>query len=164
MRILSLFIIGFFTIISFAQENNVATEKGIILTKKDSTQTSFLKEHKRIKVKLLNGKVFVGKFTIVDDKTINIRENIISLDSISKIKRRSVVAAIMSPIIIYYGSVFIGLGILFLASQTYSELGIAFSAIGAPLILIPSISEKHWSSKWKYSIGENPKIKIIKTD
>ena len=33
MRILSLFIIGFFTIISFAQENNVAPEKNATIDK-----------------------------------------------------------------------------------------------------------------------------------
>lgn len=140
----------------FSQNIETIEEKGIILRRKDSSETTFLKENKRIKVKLLNGKVHVGKFIIVNDSTISIRNNEISLDSIAKIKRRSVFNTIITPIIIYYGVTFTGIGILLIATQTYAEVGVVFSAIGLPMLIGPITSESHRPLKWKYSIGNKP--------
>lgn len=140
----------------FSQEQGIAEEKGVILQRKDSSATTFLKENKRIKVKLLNGKVHVGKFIIVNDSTISIRNNEISLDSIAKIKRRSVFNTIITPIIIYYGVTFTGVGILLIATQTFTEVGVVFTAIGLPMLIGPITSESHRPLKWKYSIGNKP--------
>lgn len=140
----------------FSQEQEITQEKGVILQRKDSSSTTFLKENKRIKVKLLNGKVHVGKFIIANDSTISIRNNEISLDSIAKIKRRSVFNTIITPIIIYYGVSFTGIGILLIATQTYAEVGVIFSAIGIPMLIGPLTSESHRPSKWNYSIGSKP--------
>lgn len=147
------------TFVSYSQEQEIAAEKGILITKKDSSSTLFLKENKRIKVKLLDGKVYVGKLVLIDDKTFSIRGTVISLDSVAKIKRRSVVATIFTPIIIYFGSLILFAGILIAVIYEPAIGGIIISGIGLSTVLTASISQGHIYKKWNYSIGTNPKNK-----
>ena len=149
------------TFVSYSQEQEIAAEKGILVTKKDSSSTLFLKENKRIKVKLLDGKVYVGKFQIINDSTFSIRDNIISLDSIAKIKRRSLVSSIFSPVVIVYGIGLVSLGVVGIAYGGYVIILGALILPGLPMVLVPLISENHRPQKWNYSIGTNPKNKKL---
>jgi small nuclear ribonucleoprotein (snRNP)-like protein len=147
------------TLSSFSQEQEILEKKGIILTKKGSSSTVFLPENKRIKVKLVNGAVFVGRLKIIDDKTFSIKDNVISLGSIVKIKKRTVVATIIAPIIVYLGAGFVAGGILVVAlGETYG-IGYFISAIGITGIIAPLATNGHRVERWSYSIGENPKNK-----
>lgn len=154
------FLFTFFLISSFV----FCQEKGIVLMKKDSSSTEFLQENKRIKVKLANSKTYYGRFKIENDSTFSIKGNIISLDSIVKIKRRSMTATILSPIIIVYGTAFTVAGVVLVASTlTYGALfGSGLIFCGIPMVLIPAISSNHSPDKWNYSIGPNPKIETPK--
>jgi len=73
----------FSTTVLFSQE------QGIVLEKKNSERINFLKENKRIKVITANGSIFYGRFSIVDENTIAINNSTIALDSVVKIKRKS---------------------------------------------------------------------------
>lgn len=139
----------------FATTNSFCQEKGILVTKKDSSATVFLKENKRIKVKLADNKTFFGRLRIENDSTFSINGNSISIDSIVKIKRKSLALTILNPLIIYYGAGFIGVGLL-LATYGYTEIGILFFGGGTAMVLTPLISNKHPSNNWAYKIVENP--------
>jgi hypothetical protein len=152
-----LLLVFLFSIHSYSQGQEIVEEKGVVLEKRNSATTAFLPENKRIKVKLLNGDVIAGKFKIVDDNTIVIREHFISLDSIAKIKRRSLISAIFSPLIIAYGVAFITVGVIGITVGGYAVLAAVLIPYGIPMVLIPVISENHRPQKWKYSIRTNPK-------
>ena len=62
-------------------------QKGILFTKKDNQKTKIIYENKRIKITLNNDLVLKGKFTIVNDSTIAIKDTLISLSSVVKIKK-----------------------------------------------------------------------------
>ncbi|MEI7509579.1 MAG: hypothetical protein WCJ62_08960, partial [Flavobacterium sp.] len=55
--------------------------KGIILNDKKTGEVEFLKENKRIKIVTNDGNHFTGRFKIIDDKTIEIDDENILLDS-----------------------------------------------------------------------------------
>ena len=138
-----------------------AQEKGVVLKDKKSNHLEFLKENKRIKLKIKDGKVYVGKFSIVDDKSILIDGTTITLDSVVKIKRRSLVSAIVSPIIITLGVTFVFVGVAGALSGGYGIFLVAFIPPGIPMILVPLISNNHQSEKWEYSIDTNLNVKKI---
>lgn len=145
----------------FTTTTSFCQEKAILITKKDSSTTVFLKENKRIKVKLANNKTFFGRLKIENDSTFSINGNSISLDSIVNIKRKSLALTIINPLIIYYGVSFTGVGIV-LAIYGYTEIGILIFGGGTAMILTPLISDKHPSNNWTYKIVENPLNKLKK--
>ena len=139
--------------------NSFCQEKGILVTKKnDSSGAVFLKENKRIKVKLANNETFFGRFKIENDNTVSIKGNSISLDSIVKIKRKSLAFTILTPFIIYVGLGVMGIGLL-VAIFNSTELGVAVFGLGTSMVVVPLISNRHPSDNWSYSISENPNNK-----
>jgi small nuclear ribonucleoprotein (snRNP)-like protein len=136
-------------------------ERGVVLKAKASNRSVFLSEHKRIKLKTKDGKVFVGKFTIVDDHTIMIKDTPIALDSIVKIKRRSLVSSIGSPIVFAVGATLVITGIAGAVSGGYAVVLVVLIPPGIPMVLLPAISNNHKPQTWEYSIDTNPKLKKI---
>ena len=139
--------------------NSFCQEKGILVTKKnDSSGAVFLKENKRIKVKLANNKTFFGRFKIESDSTFSIRGNSISLDSIVKIKRKSLALTIATPVIVYAGFNVTVVGVV-VALFLSPPLGALTTVVGTSMIVVPLVSNKHPSNSWAYSIIENPNNK-----
>lgn len=136
-------------------------EKGILLTKKDSSATVFLKENKRVKVVLSNNKSLFGRLKIENDSTISIKGTPVSLDSIVKIKRKSLAITILTPFIVYAGITVFTVGLYVIVLNSY-PIGALVSGTGISMILIPLISDKHPPNKWNYSISENPKSMVKK--
>lgn len=134
-------------------------ERGIVLKSKTTDRTAFLPEHKRIKLKTKDGTVLVGKFTIVDDHTIQIKDTPVVLDSIVKIKRRSLVSSIGSPFVFVTGALMVTVGIAGAAAGGYAVLLVVFIPPGVPMVLLPVISNNHEPEKWEYVIDTNPKLK-----
>ena len=134
-------------------------ERGIVLKEKATERTAFLPEHKRIKLKTKEGKVVVGKFTIVDENTILLKGTEIELDAIVKLKRRSLMSAIGSPLVVISGAAFVLVGVAGAFSGGYGVLLLVFIPPGIPMILAPLISNNHVPEKWEYSIDTNPKLK-----
>lgn len=152
MKIIIYFFFLFFPIVAIFSQ-----DQGILLEKKNSETTDFLKEHKRIKVITSNGNHFYGRFLIVDDHTIRIDNSIIPLDSIVKIKRKSLTSSILSPIVPVIGVIFILGGTAVAATEGSGAIagtGLVFS--GFTMTLASLISNKHKKEKWDYKIGTNP--------
>ena len=137
-----------FTFISFAQ-NNV-----LIIQKIDSERFIEIKENKRIKVQTKDGQKMFGRFTVIDSASIMIREKIILLDDIVKLKRKSLTSTIVNPILIVYGSTFIIVGATIIGGTGLLDafFGGTLIVMGTPLILVPLISNRHSSKTWKYSV------------
>lgn len=134
-------------------------ERGIVLKSKTSDRTAYLPEHKRIKLKTKDGTVLVGKFTIVDDHTIMIKDTPVVLGSIVKIKRRSLVSSIGSPIVFVTGVLMVTAGVAGVAAGGYGVFLVVFIPPGVPMVLLPVISNNHDPEKWEYSIDTNPELK-----
>lgn len=135
-----------------------AQEKGILLKKKDVEKTDYLVEHKRIKVVTTDDRSFFGRFTIVDDNTISINSTLIPLSSIAKIKRKSLVSTITSPLVCIVGVYLVlgGTAVVAIGGRSFALLGVGFISSGFALPMIALISNKHPKNQWEYTIGEIP--------
>jgi hypothetical protein len=132
---------------------NVQAQKGIKLTYKENQKTTFLAENRRIKVFTINGKSKAGKFRILDENTIIIKNDTLALDSLVKIRRASTFSAIASPIAIYFGGSAIIGAVAGAAAGGYGLLAtIVLLPPGLPLFIIPLTANKHNRNKWKYEI------------
>ena len=72
-----------------------AQNKGINLIIKKSNDTTFIKENKRIKIITIDRKCFAGKFTVLNDSTICIKDRNFSIETITKIKKASTFSGIL---------------------------------------------------------------------
>ena len=133
--------------VSFAQN------KGINLIKNASNDTTFIKEDRRIKVTTTDKKAIAGKFTVLNDSTISIKNKIIPIDSIISIRKASTFSAIASPISIVIGGALLVGGMVGLAAGGYGLLvTAAFLPPGLPLFIVPFTANKHPIKKWTYEI------------
>lgn len=139
-------------IFCFAFTIGFAQNKGINLIKKTSNDTTFLKENRRIKVKTTDGKSIAGKFSIVNSSEIQIKGQVIAIDSIVSIKKASTFSAIARPISITFGAVFILAAVGGVASGGYAVLLGVFILPGLPLFIVPFTTNKHPVEKWTYEI------------
>ena len=127
-------------------------QKGILFTKKDNQKTKIIYENKRIKITLNNDLVLKGKFTIVNDSTIAIKDTLISLSSVVKIKKETKFEQIITPISLAYGGTLTIVGVAGLAAGGWSVLLGVFIPIGAPFIIIPLSKSNNSCLKWDYQI------------
>lgn len=131
----------------------LAQNKGINLVNNKSSDTTFLKENRRIKVKTTDGKSIAGKFTIIDDSEINIKGKIIEIDSIVSIRKASTVSTILRTASIAVGGTFILIGLGGLVAGPYGYLAAAvFTPPGLVLFIFPFTANKHPIKKWTYEI------------
>ena len=135
-----------------------AQEKGIQLKEKTTNRTDYLLEHKRIKVVTTDGKSFYGRFSIVDDNTISINNTLIPLTSIEKIKRKSLVSTIASPLVCVVGVYLVlgGTAVVAIGGRSFALVGLGLISSGFTLPLVALISNKHPKNQWEYSTIEIP--------
>ena len=127
--------------------------KGINLIKNTSSDTTFLKENRRIKVKTLDGKSVAGKFSVINDREIKIKETVIAVDSIISIKKASTFTAIARPISIFVGGTFLLGGVAALAAGGIGAVvAVVLIPVGLPLFIVPFTTNTHPVKKWKYEI------------
>lgn len=125
----------------------------LVLQNKNSKFTKEIKENKRIKVWTKDGQKLFGRFTIKDSISLIINENVVLLDDIIKMKKKSLFGTIANPVFIVYGSFMIIAGAAVVGTGAWGAIiGGSFIIGGIPLVLIPSISNKHSSQDWEYSI------------
>jgi len=136
-----------------------AQNRGINLIHNKSNDTTFLKENRRIKVKTADGHAIAGKFKIMNDSEIIIKNQVVSMDSIVFIRKASAFSTIIRPVSIGFGVIFIGSGIALTSVDAPSDsygianaIGIGFITIGLPLFIAPIPLQKHPNKKWKYEI------------
>jgi len=157
MKTYLVLLIAFFSIVSHSQE------KSIIIHKTDTDRSKEIMENKRIKVVTADGTKHWGRFTVVDASHIMINEKVIPLDSIVKIRRKSLGGTIILPVLIVYGSVYVAAGaavyVALVGSSTATVAAIAGGAVAAPgvaLIVIPSTPNNHPKDRtWEYTIKYN---------
>ncbi|RTY95759.1 hypothetical protein [Flavobacterium sp. GT3R68] len=140
-----------FSLILFSPTLSNAQDKGIDLVNRRTNKTTFLKENKRILIKTDKGKVFKGKFKIIDSESMVIRQDTIAMNSVVKIKRRPVILAVVSGVVIAG----IGSPIIVACAATGGvawlvlPIGVAIDGIG---LAIPAIPRGHKKEKWEYTI------------
>jgi predicted phage tail protein len=144
-----LFLLFFFLFsISVISQTNV-----LVLQKLNSKLTKEIKEHKRIKLWTKDGQKLYGRFTIQDSTSIIIEEKVVLLEDIIKMKKKSLFGTIANPVFIVYGSFMIIAGVVTVGTGGWGTIiGGSFIIGGMPLVLIPSISNKHPIQDWEYSI------------
>lgn len=130
------------------------SQNRILKLKKINFETvKIIEEHKRIKVQTIDGKKHVGKFTIVNDSTVLIDNEAILLDSIVKVRRKSLFGTIANPVFITVGSLALLHGIAGAIVGGYGYLAtVVLVPPGIPLLLVPSIANQHPKDKWEYTI------------
>jgi len=137
--------------------NSMFSQQGISLFNPRGGDLEFIKEHHRIKIKTANGKNIAGQFTILDSATIKIKDHVIHLNQIVKIRRASGFSTFMETV-----SMTVGASILLPSlynipfAKTIDDLGFA-AYIGLPtgslLFVLPLTSKnKHKKENWKYKI------------
>jgi hypothetical protein len=130
-----------------------AQNKGINLINNKSSDSTFLQENRRIKIKTIDGQAIAGKFTIVNDSTISIKNKSIPLDSIVTIRKASTFSSILRPVSISIGAVFLVSSIGLIAGGGYGVLAaVILVPTGLPLFIVPLSVKKHPNKKWKYEI------------
>lgn len=141
-----------FIILVFGMFSSLA-QNGILLSKKESNKNKILYENTRVKVTLSNGQVLKGKFNIVDNQSISIDNQLITLDSIIKIRSNSIARQILVPVSLGIGIVFGSVAIIGAAAGGW---GLLFTIIllppAIPLIAVPLSQNNHSVVKWSYKI------------
>ena len=149
----------FSTIFVFTSLFLHAQERGILLKNNSNQRTILLKENARIKVQTILGAKLVGNYTIIDDKTILLQGQNITLESIFSIRSCSVGSQAIKPLLV------IG-GVLIILVSAVSAIGLAGvhgSSGAAPTFLLGTLagttmirgclfSNNHYRQKWEYTI------------
>ncbi|SEA81878.1 hypothetical protein SAMN05443667_10990 [Flavobacterium gillisiae] len=143
----------FFTmLLLFTSSFLTAQEKGIYLENRSKNKTIFLPQNKKIKITTSEGKKLAGNYTIVDDKSILIKNQLISLSSVVAIKKYSTYSAITATAGIAVGSLFTVVGAAGIIAGGYGFIASPLAPIGLAMVLIPVLSNKHKREKWEYKI------------
>ena len=135
--------------------NIMFSQQGISLLNSKNGNVEYIKEHHRIKIKTTNGKNISGQFTILDSTNIIIKNKVINLEQIVKIRKASGFSTFMETISITAGAAIIG-------AITYSiisdKVGSGYGVVaglptGLPALILPLTSHNnHISKKWEYKI------------
>jgi hypothetical protein len=129
-----------------------AQEKGVNLTNKESGKTVFLKENRRVLMKTDSGKVFKGRFKIVDNNSVVISKDTIALSSIVLIKKKPLGLSIASGVLVLGVATPIVVGSA--AAGGYAVLLIpAGAAIGGVGMALPAFSRRYVATNWSYAVA-----------
>ena len=153
------------SLLFFCYESN-AQNNGIKLICKSTNDSIFYKENTRIKIKTTDGTSYTGKYSIVDDKTILIKDLKVPLDSIVKLKKRTVFSSIVRPISLTLGAALATAAYAGIAAGGYGFLITAVALPPSlPLVIVPLTTNNHKQEKWNYTISSiQNDVKEIKTD
>lgn len=147
MKYVILLFLTLFSFLSYAQ-NNV-----LVLQHKKSNRAIEIKENKRIKLETIEGQELYGRFTIVDSSSIMIDKQLILLDDVVKMRRKSLFGTIVNPVFITYGAFMIIAGFAVVGTGGFGPLiGASLIVGGTPVFLVPLLSNKHAVKDWTYSI------------
>ncbi|MFK5889489.1 MAG: hypothetical protein QM486_02020 [Flavobacteriaceae bacterium] len=150
-KIIILLISVFFINLTFSQE------RVIKITSPNSNKEITIKENRRIKIKTFDGKKISGKFKILDNENILIKNRRIELTDIQKIKRNPLLISIVTDVFIIYNGVAL-LGASLVISAFTSESSALLLMIPASGIIYGGIKSPNFlkgynkNRGWKYKI------------
>ena len=128
----------------------VAQQKGILLSSKTDDDTEFFRENKLVKIKTIDGKKHTGRIQIVDENTIMIDDDLITMNTIIKIRSQSLLSAVLSAGFILIGGAFVVGGAL---AGGYAVLLIPVGLVGGGIgTLISAVGDNHKKYKWDYKV------------
>jgi len=141
----------FFINLTFSQK------RVIKITNLNSNREIIIKENRRIKIKIFDGEKISGKFKILDNENILIKNRQIEIKDIQKIKRNPLLISIGTDVfIIYNGVALLGASLVISAVTSESSalllmipaLGIIYGGIKSPNFL----KGYNKNRDWKYEI------------
>lgn len=95
---------------------NMAQENGIKAVKENTQKEVFFQENKRIRVKNAEGKKYRGKFEIIDQNHIKIKNEVLAISDLVSIKRNPLLQSVgLNGLLIYAGAVTIGVAVIIAA-------------------------------------------------
>ena len=135
----------------------VAQEKAIKIFNEKTEKEIIIKENKRIRIKTLDGEKVSGRYKILGDETIILKNQRIKLSQIEKIKKNPLGISILTHGVFYSGGVFLALiGFTFYVFEG-TEAGHAAAILSLSIIYggtrSPNILKGYKSTgNWKYGI------------
>lgn len=151
MRIITLICFFF---IAFVIKSN-AQEKHLELIKKSSGRILKIEEDKRVVVKTKAEKRFVGKIKFIDSLHIEVENNVIHLDSISFIKKRTIEGIVSRSVSMYVGTNLFVIGLVSIPTGFGAIISLVVLPPSIPVLIYAINSNKRRSEKWKYNIVVN---------
>ena len=149
-RMRKIVVIGFL-LIAFIVKSN-AQEKHLELTKINTSRTLKIEKDKRVVVKTKDKKRFVGKIKFIDSSHIGVDNNIIHLDSVSFIKKRTIEGIVSRSVSMYVGSNLFVLGLVSIPTGFGAVISLAVLPPSIPVLVYAISSNKRRSEKWNYKI------------
>ena len=143
-------VIGFLFFAFFVKSN--AQVKHLELIKKSSGRTLKIQEDKRVIVKTIDKKRFVGKIKFIDSLHIEVENNVIHLDSISFIKKRTIEGVVSRSVSMYVGTNLFVIGLVSIPTGFGAIISVAVLPPSIPLLIYAISSNKRRSKKWNYKI------------
>ena len=145
----SLLFLGSLLVASFS----LAQEQVIKITNESVAKEIIIKENKRIRVRTQDREKITGRFTVIDSRTISIKDQEISLSEIISIKRNPLLLNIFtSSFFVYAGAITIGIGAIIAALSDSSAWLLAipgsamiYTGIKSPNFLKNYKTEGDWS-------------------
>ena len=132
-----------------------AQNTGINLIKTKSNDTIFLKEHRRIKIKTSDGMRLAGKFTVINDSMISIKNKIINLNNVVSIRKASTFSSVVRTVSIGLGTALVlgtGVAAILEVKNDSGTAAVAALILAVPMVIMPISIKKHPTKKWKYEI------------
>lgn len=134
----------------------IAQHQAIKITNINTNKEKVIKENKRIKLKIFDGRKIKGRFKIENNSTIVVDNFRIDLSDIDALKRNPLLTSIFtSGFLIYGGALTAGLGVLIgiLADSTAFWLTIPAAGMIYAGIKSPNFNKNHKTDKgWKFEI------------
>lgn len=149
-KLIILFFSLFFFNLIFSQE------RGIKITNQNSKKEIIIKENKRIRIKTIDGQKISGRFRIVENGTILIKNELIELKNIEKIKRNPLLISIVTNgLFIYVGSatIIVSIGVAGITGESSLLLlaipasGMIYTGIKSPNFLKGYKKDSNWKYK-----------------
>ena len=116
----------------------IAQERAIRITHTKNEKETIIKELKRIRIKTVAGERISGRYTIVDKKTIEVKDRVIPISEIEKIKRNPLLFSIVTNGFLYDGGAVIA-GISLVAFALTGEAAVFLFTIPAGMLIYGGI-------------------------
>ncbi|MCR8669210.1 hypothetical protein NO995_16100 [Aestuariibaculum sp. M13] len=161
------FMLLIFNIVIF--NSLIAQENGLNIYNEQISKSILIKENKRIRIKTFDGEKLTGRFKIIDDETIYIKNREIKLSQIERIKKHPLVMSVLINGSLYYLGAGFLIGGIELAILAFSG-GDASALLLIPVALLtmtpspflikgaiksPNILKSYKSSDlWQYEVIE----------